>query len=488
MSELDTDTWNSLKALFHRAAETDTREREAILAELHAEQPGLARQLERMLAADSDSAASNEAGPSLVGRRAGPWELSRRVGLGATSEVYLAARVDESGQHPELPATAAVKVLHAELASREVLRRFELEQRTLASLRHPNVVGVLGAETLDDGRPCLVMEAAEGEHLDVAAARCRSPREVLALFLQLCAAVRHAHEHLVVHRDLKPGNVCVQADGRLKVLDFGVAKLLAPRLGDVATQPGWIAPLTPRYASPEQWDGGAISTKSDVFSLGVLLAELLARFELAPGSDLDLIARRAAAREASERYPSVESLAEDLERHLSGLPVRARRPSRLHAAARFALRHRLGVAAGALVVLLLTLGLLFVNEQWRRAQAAELLAWRAHAQALSVAGLYEDLLDSTRLESLADDPGFLKALDTAAAQVATRFADLPEAEGRARASIAQLYLRLERADEALPHALRAQALAETSVGFDRNDRAAMRALVERARSAGADSP
>jgi serine/threonine protein kinase len=208
------------------------------------------------------------------------------------------------------------------------LERFALEHRALAALQHPNVVALLGAESLDDGRPCIILEAVQGEHLDQACARCAGVREVLALFLQLCAAVRHAHENLIVHRDLKPSNVRVEPQDKVKVLDFGLLKLLAPNPNDSVTHPGLLAPLTPRYASPEQWNGAAITARADSFSLGIMLVELLHRFEPSPDSDLDLICRKAAASLPEERYSSVQGLADDLERHLVGQPVRVRRPSR----------------------------------------------------------------------------------------------------------------------------------------------------------------
>ena len=171
------------------------------------------------------------------------------------------------------------------------------------------------------------MELIEGVPIDRYCSESGSGmREVLKLFLDVCAAVSHAHRNLVVHRDLKPGNVLVTRDGTPKVLDFGVVKLLAPDASDVTTHPGWIAPLTLRYASPEQWIGGPISTASDVYSLGVLLSELLESDDGKRPRDLDLILRQATRPEPERRYPSVEAFADDLERFLAGEPV-ARAPA-----------------------------------------------------------------------------------------------------------------------------------------------------------------
>ncbi len=479
MRDADTRAWRRLKGLFHEAVEATGDDRARLIAEVRASDPATATQLERLLVADAIEAADVaqiDATPSLVGRDAGPWRLTEHIGTGATSVVYRAERRAEAA-NSAARETVAIKVLHRALASGQVLRRFERERRSLATLRHPNIVTLLGAVTLDDGTPCLVMEAVEGEPLDVVARRCGTAGEVLDLFLQVCAAVSHAHENLLVHRDLKPGNVHVLPDGVVKVLDFGVVKLLTPRADEVETDPGWIAPLTPRYASPEQWEGGAITTKSDVFSLGVVLSELVERFEPGQDGDLACIARTAAAADPALRYPSVDRLVDDIERHRAGLTLRARRPSRWDAAKRFALRNRWSIGGAAAVLILLASGLAFVNAQWRRTQQAELVAWRAHAQALSVAALYEGLLDASNLERLERDPGFLAALDTASSEVGERFHDLPEAEGRARTSIARLYLRLKRYDEALEHALRSYAIAQEAIGFDGNDRAALRELV-----------
>ena len=486
MNESETHRWHRLKGLFHEAVEAAASERERLVAEVRAGDPETARELERLLVADAIDASdtpdarsvASEVEPSLVGRDAGPWRLTKQVGVGATSAVYLAERSSKV-DGAETDGPVAIKVLHRGLASGQVLRRFERERRTLASLRHRNVVALHGAVTLDDGTPCLVMEAVDGEHLDVVARRCDTVRDVLDLFLQVCAAVSHAHENLLVHRDIKPSNVRVLPGGCVKVLDFGVVKLLTPRADEVETDPGWIAPLTPRYASPEQWGGGAITTKSDVFSLGVLLAELVERFDCAPGGDLALIASTASASDPSLRYASVDRLVDDIERHLEGLPLRASRPSPWDATRRFVRRHRWGVGGAALLLVLLAGGLAFLHTQWRRTQHAESVAWRAHAQALSVSSLYEGLLDASDLGRLERDPGFLEALDAAASDVGERFRDLPEAEGRARASIARLYLRLGRHDEALIHARRSVAIAEEAVGFGERDRNALRALVSR---------
>ena len=319
-----------------------------------------------------------------VGKRIGAYRLEALLGRGGMGAVYSAVRVD--GQ---VEQRVAIKWLFPQLASPLVLERFQAERQILARLDHPNVARLLDVGTTDDGLPYLVMELVDGEPIDVYCRTKKLPvKERLGLFRDLCSAVSFAHRNLVVHRDIKPANVLVTRDGRVKLLDFGIARLLE---GPQVTRDG-PSPMTPPYASPEQIRGQEISTASDVYSLGVVLYELLtgrrpyeaegellgqaiceerprrpSTVEIAPelriddeprklrrqlAGDLDNIVLRALRKEPERRFPSVEQLSEDIRRHLAGLPVLSGPESFTYWAGKFIRRHPWGVAAMATIVIL----------------------------------------------------------------------------------------------------------------------------------------
>ncbi len=306
----------------------------------------------------------------------------------------------------------------------DLLGRFATERETLASLQHPNIVALLDVGSLDDGRPYVVMEYVDGTPID---GYCETSGlgldERLTLFDQVLAAVSHAHQRLVVHRDLKPSNILVTADGTVKLLDFGIAKILGDG-GAARTRTGRTAPMTLRYASPEQVRGAAVTTGSDVYPLGVLLYELLtgrspypdleakalerAVLEAQPPlpshakahrhlrGDLYTIVLRALAKEPERRYASVEGLAEDLERYRGRLPVRARPDTFVYRAAKFLRRRRLEVAALAVVMAALAWAAVASRLGLERAKASESIAWRAHADAVYVTNYLADVYRERR--------------------------------------------------------------------------------------------
>ncbi|MGE5124651.1 MAG: protein kinase domain-containing protein [Betaproteobacteria bacterium] len=328
--------------------------------------------------------------PSLVGRSIGPYRIVRELGHGGMGVVYLGARDDEAFEK-----LVAIKVVQAGYRP-TLLRRFDEERRILAALDHPNVARLLDAGTTADGLPYVVMEYVEGEPID---AWCRerglSIRQRLELFRQVCAAVQYSHQRLVVHRDIKAGNILVDAQGTPKLLDFGIAKMLAPGADGLATTRTALRALTPESASPEQVRGEPVTVSSDVYSLGVLLYHLLTQrspYSSRPTSeadvvraiceeqparpsdavrdapalegaedaratarrlgrelrgDLDLIVLKALRKEPERRYASVEQLAADVERHLAGLPVRAAPDSWSYRAGKFLRRRRLAAAVVA---------------------------------------------------------------------------------------------------------------------------------------------
>ena len=330
------------------------------------------------------------------GSRIGAYRVLSLLGRGGMGEVYLAERADGQFEHQ-----VALKLLRQD--SGVHVGRFIAERRILAGLDHPGIARLLDAGVTADGRPYMVMERVDGVGI---VAWCRQRGSVLAerlqRFLEVCDAVEYAHRNLVVHRDLKPGNVMVGADGRARLLDFGVAK----RLGDAGGDATRDTPLSLAYAAPEQLTRGAVTTATDTYALGVMLYELVAgrppwqlgalpiavaidkllHEEPAPASvaaageaqppvpprvlrgDLDAILARALRKDAAARYPTAASLAEDLRRHLRGEPVQARGGARLYVVGRFVRRYRWQVAALSALLLALVGGL--AGTLWQARAAA----------------------------------------------------------------------------------------------------------------------
>jgi serine/threonine protein kinase len=384
------ERWQQVKDIFDRAVECDAASRTAYVREHCAEDEELRREVESLLASDTETGSLLNAPPIALGMavdpqrqagaRIGPYEILRELGKGGMGCVYLARRAD--GVYPKL---VALKVMRSDFQSRDLLHRFEQERRILAALDHPNIARLFdGGKTLD-GLPYYVMEFIEGQpinrhcdlqHLDLKAR--------LALFRQVCAAVDCAHRSGIVHRDLKPSNILVNGEGIVKLLDFGIAKLLHADSGGATiwlTDAG-LRPMTPEYASPEQIKEEQLTRATDVYSLGVVLYEILtgrrpyrlrsrvfheilrvvceeeptlpsAVVELTPDApdigpqtdsdaigrlrqttpgdlrrelsgDLDSIVMKALRKEPWQRYESAAQFGEDIRRHLEGSPVEAR--------------------------------------------------------------------------------------------------------------------------------------------------------------------
>jgi serine/threonine-protein kinase len=388
------DRWERLQTLFHAAVDRPRVEWRPFLEAEADGDTALADRVMDMLIADEraqsvlDRESVNLANElfdesgSAVGRRIGPYRIVRLLGEGGMGVVYLAQR-DDLGTH------AAVKVLRDAWVSPSRRERFASEQRLLAQLNHPSIARLYDAGTLDDGTPWIVMEAVEGVPLtDACRQRGVGLRERLALFRTVCEAVVHAHQHLVVHRDVKPSNILVTADGTVKLLDFGIAKQLDELSGRDRTQTGWRL-MTPAYAAPEQVRGDPAGVYTDVYALGVVLYELLSgrlphdTMNRAPGEleraileaapdrvsmaartnesavpgvgrsawhDLDVLCAKAMHKEPGRRYASVDALIRDIDHFLAGEPLDAQPDSIRYRASRFVRRNRQLVAATAAVI------------------------------------------------------------------------------------------------------------------------------------------
>jgi eukaryotic-like serine/threonine-protein kinase len=389
-----------------------------------------------------------------VPTHAGPFRVIRELGRGGMGTVYLGER-----EGSDFAQRVAIKVVRRGIRSEELVARFLRERRILATLEHPSVARLVDGGVLDDGRPWLAMEHVDGEPL---IAWCDKRRlgvdERLRVFERVGRAVEFAHGRLVAHLDLKPSNVLVTDDGTVKLLDFGIAKLLDEPGGSGAHAGGGVTaedvtrtggrPLTPRYAAPEQWRGEPVSVATDVYALGVLLGELLtgrapsdgrdpgapalppsqlvARDGAAGGAalrdrdpvrlarrlrgDLDAIVLRALAPHPSDRYASAGGLVDDLGRHLAGQPITARPGSRSYRLGRFVRRHRLGVGLATLAAAALVIGTSLALWQAHEAGHERDRARREAARAASARDFLIDLLEGA-------NPAIARGKDLTASEI-----------------------------------------------------------------------
>ncbi len=420
-----------IRALFERAIDEAPADLARFLAQAAPDDPQLRQAVHDLLEAHRQTGAtlqapiSHESLPRTgaqsdrTGTRVGPYEVTRQIGVGGMGAVYAGMRADEAFEKQ-----VAIKFLRRGVESDLAMRRFRYERQILANLSHPNIAALLDGGVTDDGQPWFAMEYIAGlpitrwcteRQLDI--------RARLVLFHQVCAAVQHAHQNLVVHRDLKPGNILVTDDGTVKLLDFGIAKLLREEEGidQLPATQGGARVFTPEYASPEQVRGLPVGTASDVYALGVVLAELLTGrrpFDLqgkllieieeivcstpppAPSSlltpdtartlggrslasarhrlegDLDAIILTALRKEPDRRYGSADQLLRDVDAHLDGMPVGAR-PERLsYRVGKFLGRRRVEVSAAVLLLLSLVGGIVATS---RQASAANAERQRAEA-------------------------------------------------------------------------------------------------------------
>ena len=425
-----------LAALFEQALDIAARDREAWLDKMCGDDAGLRKKLARLLRADARPAGILDGPPRLIvdavatggtltddpPRALGPYKLLRSIGAGGMGEVWLAERCDG-----EFEQRVAIKQLAYPTPG--LLQRFRRERQILAHLEHPNVARLLDGGVDAQGAPYLVMEYVEGVPItDYVRTHALDLPACLRLFLHVCEAVQYAHQNLVVHRDLKPSNIFVTAEGTPKLLDFGIAKVLATTGDDAPTQT-MARMLTPDYAAPEQFSGGTITTATDVYALGVVLYELLAGIrparpslpaanaigdsrtsdpvppsaatDRATGSarrralrgDLDRIALTALAAEPRRRYPSAEALGSDIRRYLEGRPIAARGDSAMYRLRKFARRNRFALASAGFVFAVCIAATIVSLRQTHRARAeanrAEQQVARADAVQRFLIGVFQ---------------------------------------------------------------------------------------------------
>ena len=500
------------------AVDATGAERDDLVARLCANDIELRREVESLLQFEDRVEVFERApGPSFSApEQVGPYRIERVIASGGMGTVYLASRADD-----QYRKHVAVKVVQSG-GNRSLVRRFRTERQILASLEHPYIARLLDGGVLDDGRPYLVMEYVAGRRIDEYVDARRLPlREVLELFVKVCSAVQFAHQNMVLHRDLKPGNVLVTEDGEPRLLDFGIAKLLG---GDLESTQPFDRLLTPSSASPEQIAGAPVTTATDVYSLGVMLYRLLTgktpyaaardsnanpaaiflTYEIPAASavmteerrsaalrgDLDNILRKALEKEPSRRYATVDEFAGDIRRYLEGRPVQARPASLAYRAGKFVRRNRALVTASALLACAILSGVAGTLWYARRAQAETAIAQRRFEALRKLSeSLVFDLHDA--IEKL---PGATNARALVVRRALTYLNQLEaDAEGNkaVQRDLASAYMRIGdiEGSERGPHlggadALRSAAecytkalnLRRTLAAADPNDEAAQRDL------------
>lgn len=517
--------WSGALAAFDALAGLDAAQRTALLAKLSVESPAVRSKLESLLRADEAAgeahfldgrlltdvlevcAETDETSASVPPAECvGPWRLEKSLGAGGMGRVWLASRHDGLYQ-----GQVAIKMLRDMVADDLAASRFAREGELLARLSHPNIARLLDAGTLPDGQRYLVLEYVRGERIDIYCdARCLDVPSRVRLFLQVCAAVAHAHANLIVHRDLKPANILVEGNGNVKLLDFGVAKLIErdTAIGEESPLTHVAgAGLTPEYAAPEQVEGGAITTATDVYSLAMVLYRLLSggrpygqgtvsparlareivdtearplsqaclgvsadevaarrgsvsdRLKRVLAGDLENIVAKALRKSPSERYVSVRALMDDLEAYLDNRPVLARPDSLRYRLGKFVRRHRVGVAASAGLIAAVVLGIAGIVwqareavEQRNEAQRLTQLAQEEAAKANAVKSFMIDLFRANLPGSIdiekAQKLTARQLLDTGSEVLASSFATQPELRAELLDTVGELYYRLGDYDRA----------------------------------------
>ncbi|HSK70173.1 MAG TPA: protein kinase, partial [Pyrinomonadaceae bacterium] len=420
----------------------------------------------------------------------GGYRLIREIGEGGMGVVFLAEKND-----PEFRRQVALKIVKSDVCSKKIFKRFNLERRILAQLEHPNIAHLIDGGKTSDGMPYLVMEYVEGVPLtEYAENHNLSLRKRLELFRQVCAAVSFAHRHAVIHRDLKPSNILVTADGQVKLLDFGVAKLLSADTLQSRETATTFRAMTPEFASPEQIKGEPVTTASDIYSLGIVLYKLLtgihpyktkgenwneivrAACEVEPTrpssvvaskikaqnlktkeskktrnsnpaianpkllrGDLDNIVLKALRKTPERRYSSVEQFSEDLRRHLEGLPVSARPNTLFYRTQKFVRRNRLPAALTALVILAMIGGI--VAASWQAGRAERERA-RAERRFQDVRTLVNSFMFELNDEILKGQTQARELVVRRALEYLNRLAAEPRDDPSLRREIAVAYLKI----------------------------------------------
>jgi serine/threonine-protein kinase len=517
---MEPERWRQIEELFHSALECEPAQRSALLDSGCGADASLRQEIESLLLSYEKGSFTetpafvegvrlleDRESRSFVGRSIGPYRVIREIGRGGMGAVYLASRADQAFEKQ-----VAIKLIKRGLDTDDVLRRFRGERQILANLDHPNITRLLDGGTTDEGLPYFVMEYIQGQPIDQYCDQHElNITDRLKLFQSVCSAVQYAHQNLVIHRDIKAGNILVTQEGVPRLLDFGIAKLLASDPAGADPTVTITRRMTPESASPEQVRGGAITTTSDVYSLGVLLYKLLTghspyrlegrepqeieraiceqdpeKASAAVGrtedlgasspvtsqsvsetregtpdklrrrlqGDLDNIVLMALRKEPQRRYASVEQFSQDITRHLENLPVLARSDTAGYRAAKFIARHKAGVAAAALLLLSLSAGIAATTWQARVAVAEGERARRESAKAQRINAFLQDMLSFSSPGYGSSNPRkdpdakVSEVVDQAARRAESELGDQPEVLAEMQRTIGTVYFAQGRFDQA----------------------------------------
>lgn len=386
----------------------------------------------RLGSASLSDAEADEIHAAIIGRDIGEWTIVQSLGHGGMASVYMAER-----RGVEFEQRGALKLLSLLMLATGGAKRFVREQQFLARLQHPNIAMFLDGGVAEDGTPYLVTELIEGVHIrDYCYEHKLSTRQVVRLLLQVCAAVKHAHGHLILHRDIKPSNVMVTNDGQAKLLDFGIGKL-----ADQAAQGTQTKVFTPKYAAPEQQSGEAITTATDVYGLGMLARTLLGE-SVRQSEELNRVLDMATHTEVSRRYASIESLERDLNNWLENRPVTAVVDSPLYHLRKYLRRHRVGIAAVMAIVLVGVIGILAVLWQ---ANTARIESEKARTLSSFMISLFAD---GDLLSGQGPDTSISTLMEAGAQQARIELESAPEARAEVLRVIGLAQTEFGQYDEA----------------------------------------
>lgn len=501
------EAWPRVKEVFEAVVDLASDARATRVRERCAGDDSLRREVESLLASDAVADGFIErpsraiprellekiAEEPFVARQFGPYRTTREIGRGGLGTVYLAARSDAAYEKE-----VAIKLLRRGLDTEDILRRFRNERQILARLEHPHIARLIDGGTSEDGLPYFVMEYVQGKLLNTyCETHGLTTNERLQLFRTVCAAVTYAHQHLVIHRDLKPSNILVTSEGEVKLLDFGIAKLFGADEEAAFHTMTAQRVMTPEYASPEQVRGEAITTASDVYSLGVVLYELLTgtkpyrltsrnakelesaitgqvperpsaareKKQKSLHGDLDNIVLMALRKEPARRYESAAQFSEDIGRYLDGKPVIARKDTWRYRAAKYVRRNRVLVGASALILLSLVAGVMATAWQERATRQEKVRGERVNA-------FLEQMLNySNPMLALSPDRSspttMTEVLDEAARRLESAdFAGQPEVKADLERIISSSYIGQGKPRLAEEHAHKYLALVSILYGKD----------------------
>ncbi len=505
--------WDKIKSLFQQIVELPTDQQKTFLDKNCKDDPDLRKEIESLIEAHRKSETFLETPPfqinepetiensrdKFAGIRIDKYLVEDKIGEGGMSVVYSASRVDE-----QFKRRVAIKFIKRGMETDEIIKRFKIEQQTLAALNHPFIARIIDGGTAENGLPYFVMELIEGERIEkYCQNKGLSITEKLKLFQKVCSAIQYAHQNLVVHRDIKPGNIFVTADGTPKLLDFGIAKLLDSSSEQANLTRTGLRIMTLEYASPEQLMGKQITTATDVYSLGVVLYELLTgyfpyefknslpsevekvvcttepekpstavnrykkdeiskkntdrfyREEISKtddknyekvkkrlSGDIDNIVLKAMQKEPERRYSSVEQFSEDIRRHLVGLPIIARKNSIGYRSKKFFERHRAGTISALIISIVIILGVIGVIYQAKVAANERDRAILEAKKSERINAFLQDILAAPNPEVKGKDVKVVDVLKNASKKINKELSDDPEIKAAALYTIGTTYMGL----------------------------------------------